>query len=474
MGDNLPADGLVADRFELEAGQLIIKKLNLESMTKVRRAAPGLQLPSVTEIKLTNGLQALLINLSNSPVMGFDISFRAGDYRCPAGKPELAHFLEHLVCEATEDYPSPGEFTRAVRLNGGWFNASTTSTNVEYEFAAPDFDWQRVFDLALAAVSWPLFLPAGFSTEREVIRRELTRRLDSPPEVLRGEVLPQIGFSVLRTAERLAKLDAIGLADIKRYYRRTHGPNNARLLVAGHLPPARRRWIKRQLEQLSWSSDSVRRPPLPPEKLKGQGLIHVPDAKVEAVYYYLGFVNNRRSLNLVESDAMSIVEELLLAGLASRIYGRARQQGLVYAMGGEIDSTETSSHFDCEGEVGVDKLEPLIDLILAEIKRLLAGDLDPAELEQIKRWILGGFCLRRLTPGDWLDHYSGRYTEEDLVIPADFRSRLEAINCELVLELFRYVFRPRDWTLGLLGAVPAPLRRRLEAKLDRWCAELDI
>ena len=266
------------------------KRLNLEPMTKVRRATPGLQLPSVTEIKLTNGLQALLINLPDSPAMEFDVSFRAGDYRCPASKPDLAHFLEHLVLEATEDYPTPGEFTRAVRLNGGWCNATTTSANVEYESVVPDFDWERVFDLMLAAVSQPLFLPAGFSTEREVIRQELARCLDNPPEVLQGEVLPQIGFSVLRTAERLAKLDAIGLADIKRYYRRTHGPHNARLLVAGHLPPARRRWIKRQLEQLSWRSDSVRRPPLPPEKLNGQGLIYVPDAKVKTVYYYLGFV----------------------------------------------------------------------------------------------------------------------------------------------------------------------------------------
>ncbi len=450
------------------------ERLNLEPMTKVRRAAPGLQLPSVTEIKLTDGLQALFINLPNSPVMEFDISFRAGDYRCPASKPELAHFLEHLVLGATEDYPSPGEFTRAVRLNGGWCNASTGSVNVGYEFAAPDFDWQRVFDLMLVAVSRPLFLPAVSSTEREVIRQELTRRLDSPPGVLQDEVLPQIGFSALRTADRLAKLDAIGLADIKRYYRRTHGPHNARLLVAGHLPPARRRWIKRQLEQLSWSSDSVRRPPLPPEKLKGQGLIHVPDAKVEVVYYYLGFVNNRRSLNLVESDAMYIAVELLLVDTASRIYGRARQQGLVYAMDGEAGSTETSNYFDFEGEVGVDKLEPLVDLILVEVKRLLAGDLDPAELEQIKRRMLGGFCLGRLTPGAWLDHYLGWYTEKDLVVPAALQSRLDVINCELVLELFRHVFRPRDWTLGLLGAVPAPLRRRLEAKLDRWCAELDI
>ena len=105
---------------------------------------PQLPLPSVTEFGLESGLGGIFIDVPNSQSMLLEISFRAGRYLCPKDKPELPHFLEHLILKANKGYPSQAEFSQAVSAKGAYMNAGTNPYNVRYFFLTPDFDWQRV------------------------------------------------------------------------------------------------------------------------------------------------------------------------------------------------------------------------------------------------------------------------------------------------------------------------------------------
>ncbi len=427
---------------------------------------PQLQLPVASEFGLSSGLEGLLIDVPNSQSMLMEISFRAGDYLCPKDKPDLAHFLEHLVIKANRDYPSQAKFSRAISAKGGQRNASTGIDNVRYFFLAPDLDWSRMFDLMLTAISEPLFLPAEFESEKMVIRQEHQRRLDNRQLKISLAVDQQSGHHLTDPNQRLACLDSITLENVIDYYRQTHTLSNARVIVSGNLPPKRQQLIKQKLGGLDLPVGGGR-PKLPPGKLKGVGLVYREDSETNTVYYQLSFLSAGLVLNPNQSLSLVLLRNLWMSNNDSRIYGQARVRGLIYHIGSDFGSTDTSAYCDFFGQVNLDKLEELIDLVLVEVDRLLAGDLSEAEVDRYKEYVLGIFQMVPSEPGRWAGYQRGRYLIGEGLVPFDYGFRLESIDKDLVIDTARQILESFDWTLGLLGNIPEDVRQRLETKLNQ-------
>lgn len=436
-------------------------------MNRLEPPTKTTKLPTATEISANGGLKALLIDVPDCPAIRFELSFRAGEVFCPPDKPELAHFLEHLVAMSNQRYPSTKEFDRVVTRHGGRFGAWTAHLDLWYEFDAPDSDWERMLGLMLLAASQPLFSPDEFKSEKEVVRQELEEYRDQRWRVLEADADRATGFVAPSLADRIDRLAGTSLAAAKDYYQKTHTAGNCRLLVAGRLPPDRRQRIGQRLDELVLPAGPPERFVPPAERLSGAGIVYLPDKSAETVYLDLQFVNGRPCDSLAESDNLEVLWSLLAVGFDSRIFGQARDRGLIYFIDGGFGSTPTSSHFYFECQVGLDNLEPLVDLIQAEIDRLLAGDLTEGEVDRIKARLAGGFQLDHLTPVDWVLYFRRRYLDFGQICPVDYPARLAAIGRKSILKLAGEIFGPADWTLGLMGQVPSPVRDRLAARLAR-------
>ena len=399
--------------------------------------------------------------------MSFDIAFRAGDYLCPKDKPDLGHFLEHLVLKANADYPSHKEFSRALHAKGGTRDAYAGIFNVCYQFDTPDPDWSRMFDLMLSAVSKPLFLSGEFKSEKLVIGQEHKGYLDDRAGKIEQIVLQRIGRPSARADERLACLESISIDDIKNHYQMTHTSSNARVLVAGHLPLSRRQSIEQRLSGLDLPPGEGRLE-LPSGKLEGVGMIYRPEAKLENARYFLSFVERDLVLTIQEKLILEyLLSSILLHGDDSWIIGQARHEGLIYNMSRYFDSTATSTNFDFHGQASPDKLERLIDIILAGIDRLLAGDLSTEEIAYCKDYATGFFQMYHATSRDWIDTFSYYYLDSGDIFSVDIQSQLESVGKEEIVGVAHKVFGSFDWTLGLLGKVPTDTRQRIEDKLNR-------
>src|SRR5262245_16259023 len=73
---------------------------------------------SVTEFKLKNGLQVLVIPDHRAPVATQMIWYRVGAADEPRGSSGIAHFLEHLMFKGTDLIPA-AQFSKIVARNGG-------------------------------------------------------------------------------------------------------------------------------------------------------------------------------------------------------------------------------------------------------------------------------------------------------------------------------------------------------------------
>src|SRR5262245_62938970 len=87
--------------------------------------------PRVTEFKLKNGLQVLVIPDRAAPVVTQMIWYRVCAADEPRGSSGIAHFLEHLMFKGTDLIPA-AQFSKIVARNGGEDNAFTNHDVTAY------------------------------------------------------------------------------------------------------------------------------------------------------------------------------------------------------------------------------------------------------------------------------------------------------------------------------------------------------
>ena len=70
--------------------------------------------PAITQAKLGNGLEIVVIEDHRAPVVTHMVWYRNGSADDPPGKSGIAHFLEHLMFKGTKSHPQ-GKFSDLSR-----------------------------------------------------------------------------------------------------------------------------------------------------------------------------------------------------------------------------------------------------------------------------------------------------------------------------------------------------------------------
>src|SRR6202034_433284 len=99
---------------------MLLSKLPLLilALAPLARVAPAQAAPTVTDFKLDNGLEVVVIPDHRAPVVTHMIWYKVGAADETPGKSGLAHFLEHLMFKGTEKNPGDA-FSQDVAEIGG-------------------------------------------------------------------------------------------------------------------------------------------------------------------------------------------------------------------------------------------------------------------------------------------------------------------------------------------------------------------
>ena len=190
----------------------------------------------VTDFRLENGMQVVVIEDHRAPVVVHMVWYKAGSGEEDPGLSGVAHFLEHLLFKQTKTMEA-GEFSRIVAENGGSDNAFTSYDYTGY--------FQRI-----AADRLPLMMkmeadrmvnldlgPDDILTERDVIIEERNQRVENSPDALFGEQRRAALFLNHPYGRPIIgwrhEMDSLSLEDALAYYRQFYAPNNAILIVGG-------------------------------------------------------------------------------------------------------------------------------------------------------------------------------------------------------------------------------------------------
>ncbi|MCP5357340.1 MAG: insulinase family protein [Pseudomonadales bacterium] len=190
---------------------------------------------------LPNGLTVLLHEDDSDPLVHVNITYHVGSAREEPRRSGFAHFFEHMMFQGSA-HVGDDEHFRIITEAGGSMNGSTSTDRTNYFQTVPSNQLETALWLEADRMGFLLeaVTQEKFEIQRATVKNERGQNVENRPygrvyEKLISAIYPSghpYSWPVIGYPE---DLDAATLDDLKHFFLRWYGPNNATLIVAGNL-----------------------------------------------------------------------------------------------------------------------------------------------------------------------------------------------------------------------------------------------
>jgi zinc protease len=192
---------------------------------------------------LPNGLNLIIHEDHSDPIVHVDVTYHVGSAREQEGRSGFAHFFEHMMFQGS-DHVADEEHFKVVSEAGGTLNGSTTLDRTNYFETLPSNQLEKALWLESDRMGFLLdaVTQQKFEVQRGTVKNERGQNYDNRPYGLVNERVvaalyplghpyswPTIGY--------IEDLNRVDVNDLKKFFMRWYGPNNAVLTVAGDVKP---------------------------------------------------------------------------------------------------------------------------------------------------------------------------------------------------------------------------------------------
>lgn len=347
----------------------------------------------LTQFKLDNGMDVLVIPDHRAPVVTHMVFYRVGASDEPPGHSGIAHFLEHLMFKSTEKIPS-GEFSKIIAKLGGQDNAFTTQDATAYFQRVAKEQLPKMMEMEADRMVNLRLAEKEVLTERDVILEERRSRVENNPTSLFGEQMDAILYQnhpyripVIGWEHEIAKLSR---EDALSIYKRFYAPNNAILVVAGDVTADEVRKYASEtygkLTPVPAVNGNRARPQEPPARAPRR--ITLEDARAGQPSLHRAYlVPSYRTAPKGDAEALDILVKLLADGATSRFYkkvvvnDRIASSANGYYDSSGLDSGKIAIYAIAQDKAELPKIEAALDGLIEEIRDHGVSD---AELKRAK------------------------------------------------------------------------------------------
>lgn len=204
--------------------------------------------PALVTGALENGLRYIVRQHANPPGRaGLWIHFHSGSLNETDAQRGLAHYLEHLAFNGSENFP-PGSVVPFFQSLGMTFgrdqNAFTSFDQTTYQLSLPNIEPETLAKglTFFADVTGRLkLLPAEIEAERQIIQEERRRGLSGRQRTMYyvlERLAPGSRYGLRIPIGTEETINSVQEADFRDYYGKWYGASNATLIVVADADPA--------------------------------------------------------------------------------------------------------------------------------------------------------------------------------------------------------------------------------------------
>lgn len=210
---------------------------------KVVRQGDQLVIPYEKYV-LPNGLTLVIHEDHSDPVVHVDVTYHVGSAREEIGKSGFAHFFEHMMFQGS-DHVADEQHFKIVTEAGGTLNGSTNRDRTNYFETVPSNQLEKMLWLEADRMGYLLdaVTQKKFEVQRATVKNERGQNYENRPYGMiseyAGKTLYPYGhpYSWL-TIGYVEDLNRVNVNDLKNFFLRWYGPNNATLTVGGDVKPS--------------------------------------------------------------------------------------------------------------------------------------------------------------------------------------------------------------------------------------------
>lgn len=415
---------------------------------------PTLRLPKVQSQKLSNGLEVLVVEMHEVPVVDVSLALRAGAVRDPEDLPGLATFTANMLDEGAGTR-SALALADEISFLGASLAATAGPENAIVQLHVPRRSLEPALDLMADVVLRPAFADSEITRQRELRKAGLVQLRDQPTAIA------PIAFNAIVFGASHPYGRPIGGTDgstekltrdrVRSFYEAFYRPTNGRVLVVGDITAAdARRLIEARFG--SWKAGNV--PPLaepqaPSPATRTFYLVDKPGAAQSVIR--IGHPGVPRTSP--DYSAILVLNTILGGSFTSRLNLNLREtHGYTYGAGSQFEMRRLAGPFRASASVVTAKTDSSLIEFFKELRRIRDEKVPVEELEKAKSLLALGL------PGDFetTAGTAGQYL--DLVVhslPLDsydtYVQKIMAVTADDVQRLAKQWINPDHFAVVVVG-----------------------
>ena len=345
--------------------------------------------------RLQNGLTVIVHEDHTNPIVGVHVQYDVGAKDERPGKTGFAHLFEHLMFQGSEHLPK-GTADRVIEAGGGDTNGSTSQDTTQYWEQAPSNALEQMFWIESDRMGFllPTLTQDKLDNQRDVVRNERRQSYEMRPYGLSFEKIlanlwnPEFPYHWMPIGSH-EDLVSASLEDVRDFFKRFYGPENAVLAVAGDVDTARVRALAEK-----WFGPLPGKPPPVHQKpdavpLQEERRVTMDD-RVQLPRLYVAWQTPK--VFAPGDAALDLAGQVLTDGKSARLVKRLVMDERIAqdVSAGQMSQTLGSMFLVTatpKPGISLERLEKEID---EELARLAAAPPTPEELERAKNKIEAG------------------------------------------------------------------------------------
>jgi zinc protease len=439
--------------------------------TVEKGSAGGIVIP-YKKYELDNGLTVVLHEDLSDPLVHVDITYHVGSGREEVGKSGFAHFFEHMMFQGSENVGDEEHF-RIVSESGGTLNGTTNADRTNYFETVPANQLEKM--LWLEADRMGFFLDAvtqdKFEIQRETVKNERGQRMDNQPygrlnERVNEALYPEGHPYSWQTIGYIEDLNRVDVNDLKEFFLRWYGPNNATLTIGGKFDAAETlTWINKYFGSIPRGPE-VAKPDIPVVTLETDRYLSMED-NVALPLVYMAFP----TVHLYHDDEapLDVLMYVLGQGETSLLYKNVVKNGLAVNARAGHGCQELSCTFTVFALPN-----PASGTTLADLERIVRASLDEFEtrgvvdddLARVKMDIVSGMIYSLESVAGKVGRLASHQTfTGNPNFTGDDIARYENVTKEDVMRVYRQYIKGKS---AVVMSIVPPGQMSMIAREDSW------